>query len=123
MFEPGSTMKVLTVLRLWKVENIPQKVNLIPIQVQCRCYNHLVRDHEDYGVIDLGTIITKSSNVGVTQIALSLPREGLPTFFQRFGFGKTTGSGFPGESRGLMQPPMRGILLNCLPCLMVMVLR
>ena len=105
MFEPGSTMKVLTVAAaLESGKYTPEsKFNTHPGTMQV--LNHLVRDHEDYGVIDLGTIITKSSNVGVTQIALSLPREGLPTFFQRFGFGKTTGSGFPGESRGLMQPP------------------
>lgn len=105
MFEPGSTMKVLTVAAaLESGKYTPEsQFNTHPGTMQV--LNHLVRDHEDYGVIDLGTIITKSSNVGVTQIALSLPREGLPTFFQRFGFGKTTGSGFPGESRGLMQPP------------------
>lgn len=104
MFEPGSTMKVLTVAAgLESGKFTPEsKFNTNPGTMQV--LNHLVRDHENYGVIDLGTIITKSSNVGATQIALALPPEGLPTFFQRFGFGRTTGSGFPGESRGLIQP-------------------
>ena len=105
MFEPGSTMKVLTVAAgLESGKFTPEsKFDTNPGTMQV--LNHRVTDHENYGVIDLGTIITKSSNVGATQIALALPREGLPTFLQRFGFGKTTGSGFPGESRGLMQPP------------------
>lgn len=104
MFEPGSTMKVLTVaLGLESGKFTPEsKFNTNPGTM--RVLNHLVRDHENYGVIDLGTIITKSSNVGSTQIALSLPPEALPTFLQRLGFGKVTGSGFPGESRGLIQP-------------------
>jgi len=105
MFEPGSTMKVLTVAAgLESGKFTPDsKFNTNPGSMMV--LNHLVRDHENYGVIDLGTIITKSSNVGATQIALALPPEGLPMFFKRFGFGKLTGSGFPGESRGLMQPP------------------
>ena len=104
MFEPGSTMKVLTVaLGLESGKFTPEsKLNTNPGTMQV--LNHLVRDHENYGIIDLGTVIAKSSNVGVTQIALALPPEALPTFFQRFGFGRTTGSGFPGESRGLIQP-------------------
>ncbi len=104
MFEPGSTMKVLTVAAgLESGKFTPEsKFNTNPGSMQV--LNHLVRDHENYGVIDLGTILTKSSNVGASQIALALPPEMLPTFFQRFGFGRTTGSGFPGESKGLIQP-------------------
>ena len=107
MFEPGSTMKVLTVaagLESGKYTT-SSRFNTNPGTYQV--YNKTIRDHENYGVIDLGTIITKSSNVGAAQIALSLPPEALPTFYERFGLGKVTGSGFPGESRGRLQPPER----------------
>ncbi|HEX5277722.1 MAG TPA: penicillin-binding transpeptidase domain-containing protein [Fluviicoccus sp.] len=107
MFEPGSTMKVFTVsagLESGKYTT-SSRFNTNPGTYQV--YNKTIRDHENYGVIDLGTIITKSSNVGAAQIALSLPRETLPTFYDRFGFGRVTGSGFPGESRGRLQPPER----------------
>lgn len=107
MFEPGSTMKVLTVAAgLESGKYTPDsKFNTNPGSYQV--YNKTITDHENYGIIDMGTIITKSSNVGAAQIALSLPPDGLPTFLQRFGLGKVTGSGFPGETRGRLQPPER----------------
>jgi cell division protein FtsI (penicillin-binding protein 3) len=107
MFEPGSTMKPFTIAAgLESGKYTPRSMfNTSPGTLQV--YDKLIRDHENYGVIDMGTIITKSSNVGAAQIGLSLPRETLPTFFSRIGFGKSTGSGFPGESPGRLQPPER----------------
>lgn len=107
MFEPGSTMKPFTVAVALESGKYSTRSLFNTNPGSYRVYNKLITDHHNYGVIDLGTIITKSSNVGTTQIALSLPPETLPTFFSRFGFGKTTGSGFPGESAGRLQPPER----------------
>jgi len=107
MFEPGSTMKPFTVAVAMESGKYSPRSLFNTNPGTYRVHDKLVRDHQNYGVIDLGTIITKSSNVGTTQIALSLPPETLPTFLGRFGFGKNTGSGFPGESAGLLQPPER----------------
>lgn len=107
MFEPGSTMKPFTVAVAMESGKYSPRSLFNTNPGTYRVHNKLVSDHQNYGVIDLGTIITKSSNVGTTQIALSLPREALPTFLGRFGFGKNTGSGFPGESAGRLQPPER----------------
>lgn len=105
MFEPGSTMKPFTIAAGLESGKYTTKslFNTAPGTLQV--YNKLIRDHENYGVIDLGTIITKSSNVGAAKIALSLPIETLPHIFSRVGFGKVTDSGFPGESAGILQPP------------------
>ncbi|RZU35369.1 peptidoglycan synthetase FtsI [Fluviicoccus keumensis] len=107
MFEPGSTMKIFTVSAGLESGKYTPSSRFNTNPGTYTVYNKTIRDHENYGVIDMGTIITKSSNVGAAQIALSLPRETLPTFFDRFGFGRVTGSGFPGESRGRIQPPER----------------
>lgn len=107
MFEPGSTMKPFTVAVAMESGKYSPRSLFNTNPGTYRVHNKLVSDHQNYGVIDLGTIITKSSNVGTTQIALSLPRETLPVFLGRFGFGKNTGSGFPGESAGRLQPPER----------------
>ncbi len=107
MFEPGSTMKPFTVAVALESGKYTTRSQFNTHPGSYRVYNKVITDHHDYGVIDLGTIITKSSNVGTTQIALSLPADTLPTFFARFGFGKVTGSGFPGESAGRLQPPER----------------
>lgn len=100
MFEPGSTMKPLTVAAALASGKYTTRSLFNTNPGTYRVYNKLIRDHENYGVIDLGTIITKSSNVGTAQIALSLPPETLPTMFARFGLGVRTASGFPGESPG-----------------------
>ncbi|MDF2445008.1 MAG: cell division protein [Moraxellaceae bacterium] len=107
MFEPGSTMKPFTVAAALESGKYTARSLFNTNPGTLTVYNKTIRDHDNYGVIDMGTIITKSSNVASAQIALALPRETLPTFFSRIGFGKTTGSGFPGESAGLLQPPQR----------------
>lgn len=107
MFEPGSTMKPFTVSVAMESGKYSPRSLFNTNPGTFRVYDKLIRDHQNYGVIDLGTIITKSSNVGAAQIAMSLPPETLPTFFSRFGFGRNTGSGFPGESAGRLQPPQR----------------
>ncbi len=106
-FEPGSTMKPLTVLMAletgkYQADSI---VNTSPGSM--RVGNHTIRDTHNYGALTLGGIIIKSSNVGVSKIALSLPYNTLPEFYKRIGFGKRSAVGFPGESAGLMLPPSK----------------
>jgi cell division protein FtsI (penicillin-binding protein 3) len=60
------------------------------------------RDHHNLGAIPLTTVIAKSSNVGMTKLALTLPPELMWETLNAFGFGQVTGSGFPGESAGLL---------------------
>ncbi len=107
MFEPGSTIKPFTVAAALESGKFTARSLFDTNPGTFRVYDKLVRDHHNNGVIDMQTLITKSSNVGTAQIAGALPREALPTFFARMGFGRSTGSGFPGESAGLLQPPAR----------------
>lgn len=107
MFEPGSTMKLFTVLAALESGRYTAQSLLNTNPGTYRVINKTIRDHDNYGVIDLTTLLAKSSNVASAQIAGSLPRETLPHLFRRLGFGAKTDSGFPGESTGLMQPPER----------------
>ncbi|HAG95362.1 MAG TPA: cell division protein, partial [Gammaproteobacteria bacterium] len=61
-----------------------------------------IRDMSNYGVIDLGKIIAKSSNVGASKLALSMDDQYLSSFFRKVGLGQATGVGFPGESVGML---------------------
>lgn len=103
MFEPGSVMKLFTLSAgLESGKYTPNSIfNTNPGWM--RVANTVVKDHENDGVMDLGGILVKSSNVGAAMVALSLPPEALPEIFTRFGFGHISGSGFPGEARGMMQ--------------------
>lgn len=102
-FEPGSTMKPLTVAMA--LESGKYTTNsVVNTTGSMRIGNHTIRDTHNYGPLTLGGIIQKSSNVGVAKIALSLPYSTLPTFYKRVGFGERSAVKFPGESAGLILP-------------------
>ena len=100
MFEPGSSMKPFTmVAALLSGKYTPASViDTSPGTLKLAGYT--IHDEEDFGRIDLTTIIEKSSNVGASKIALSLDPQLMWKTFASFGFGKSTGSGFPGEVTG-----------------------
>ena len=50
----------------------------------------------------MSRVIEKSSQVGVTKIALDLGHEPIREVFQRFGIGRSAATGFPGERAGLL---------------------
>ena len=56
----------------------------------------------DLGRVSLTTVLSRSSNVGSTKVAMSLEPDQLWQTMTRFGFGSLTSSGFPGESAGLL---------------------
>ena len=59
-------------------------------------------DHDTLGVIDLGEVLSRSSNVAMAKIALSLEPSQMHDTLSALGFGEVTASGFPGESAGLL---------------------
>ena len=106
-FEPGSTMKPLTVAMALESGKYTANSVINTSPGSMRVGNHTIRDTHNYGQLTLGGIIQKSSNVGVAKLALSLPYETLPTFYKRLGFGQRSAVKFPGESSGLILPPSK----------------
>ncbi len=99
-FEPGSTMKPITVLAaLESKKYFPHtKVDTSPGRVKIK--GKTIFDPVNYGVIDLSKIVAKSSQVGITKVAMELEPKLVRDMFYRMGLGESTGSGFPGESTG-----------------------
>ena len=102
VFEPGSTMKPVTIAAaLMSGQYDPDsQADTSPGFIKVK--RKTIRDHRNYGVLDITGIITKSSNVGVTKLALSLPENSIRDTFYSFGLGQSTGTGFPGESAGIL---------------------
>ena len=67
--------------------------------------NVITQDNNNLGEVDVTTILAKSSNVGVAKIALDLDHRDLWAALSRFGIGRLTDSGFPGESAGVLNDP------------------
>jgi cell division protein FtsI (penicillin-binding protein 3) len=61
-----------------------------------------IPDRNNLGAISLTTVLEKSSNVGMTKMAMTLSPKSMYDTLTAFGFGEVTGSGFPGESAGLL---------------------
>ncbi len=64
--------------------------------------NKVFEDEHDLGVVDLATILAKSSNVGTAKVALSLQPEQIWKTLTALGLGQVTGGGYPGESAGML---------------------
>jgi cell division protein FtsI (penicillin-binding protein 3) len=62
----------------------------------------LIEDEHPVGAVGLAQILAKSSNVGMTKIALGLEPQTIWSTLSQLGFGRVTTSGFPGESAGLL---------------------
>ncbi|NLA68926.1 MAG: penicillin-binding protein 2, partial [Gammaproteobacteria bacterium] len=64
-------------------------------------------DPRNLGVLDTTGVITKSSNIGTSMIVQKLDNRYFHDFLARMGYGRSTGSGFPGEASGLLLPADR----------------
>jgi len=99
--EPGSVIKALTVAAALEDGVDPDIViPTTPLVVS----GHPIRDVHDYGPVTLERLLMKSSNIGASRLALGMDNARFHDVLQRFGFGQSTGSGFPGESAGVLVP-------------------
>lgn len=98
--EPGSTVKPFTLLAALESGKFAAdtKIDTSPGYLKV-AYKTFV-DPKNYGVLDLAGILTKSSQVGTTKVALALDANSTRGLFERVGFGEPIGSGFPGEIVG-----------------------
>ncbi len=102
IFEPGSSIKPLIVAAaLESGQYRPSSViDTAPGAITVGAKT--IEDKRNLGRVSLTTILARSSNVGATRLAMSLPADQLWSTMTGFGFGELTASGFPGESAGLL---------------------
>lgn len=102
IFEPGSSIKPLILAAALEsgryrpssyVDTAPGFVVVGPKKIE---------DSRNLGRISLTTVLSRSSNVGVTKVAMTLEPDQLWGTMTGFGLGSLTSSGFPGESAGLL---------------------
>lgn len=103
VFEPGSTIKAFTIAAALASGRYTPSTIVETGPGFLSVSDHLIRDVRDFGTIDVANVIRRSSNVGASKIALSLGPEPLWNMFSAVGFGRDTGSGFPGEASGQLQ--------------------
>ena len=100
LFEPGSTLKPFTLAAALESGRYTPTSTVDTSPGNFKVGRDTVRDIKNYGTLDLGGIIEKSSNVGASKIALSLEAEVLWKMFRDFGFGSISEIALPGEGYG-----------------------
>ncbi len=100
VFEPGSTVKPFSIAAALATGKYQPDsvVNTLPGWMRIGRYT--IRDVSRGGMLSLTGILMKSSNVGISKIALDIGAEPVYAVMQQAGFGQDTGLGFPGERVG-----------------------
>ncbi|MGP4123409.1 MAG: peptidoglycan glycosyltransferase FtsI [Sodalis sp. (in: enterobacteria)] len=99
MFEPGSTVKPIVVMTALQRGVVRENsvLNTLPYVIG----GHEIKDIARYAELTVTGILQKSSNVGVSKLALAMPSSALVEAYSRFGLGKASDLGLVGESGGL----------------------
>ena len=104
VIEPGSTIKPFTIATALESGKWTPTTMLDTDPGTFTIDGHLIRDDSNNGRIDVSQVITYSSNVGASKISLTLTPQQMDKVLHQFGFGASTGSGFPGEVGGYIPP-------------------
>ncbi|MBU1294334.1 MAG: penicillin-binding protein 2 [Gammaproteobacteria bacterium] len=102
LFEPGSTMKPFTISAALMSDQYTTETTIDTSPGYLRFGRFTIRDAANYGVIDFEKLLIKSSNVGASKIALSLPQDAIWNMDYELGIGSPVGIGFPGEASGVL---------------------
>lgn len=105
VFEPGSTAKIMTMAAALEMKTVtPSTPVVIPNRLQR--YDANFKDSHEHPTLyrTVAGTLAESSNIGTILVSETLKKATLESYFHKFGLGKTSGTGFPGESAGLLPP-------------------
>lgn len=102
VYDPGSIIKPLIVAKALDDKLVtPNTVfNTNPYKVGPK----LIKDDHPMSSMTVSEIIQYSSDIGTSKIAMMMSPENMWNFYHQVGFGKKLGTGFPGETKGIMNP-------------------
>ena len=100
IMEPGSTVKPFTILAALESGKFSSDSIISTSPGYLKVDYKTFVDSSNYGELKLEDVLSKSSQVGTTKVALALDPDSTRELFQRVGFGEVVGSGFPGETLG-----------------------
>ena len=100
VFEPGSTLKPLTIAAALEARAIGTDVYIDTAPGRFKVGNMVVKDPRNYGTLTLSRILAKSSNVGASKVALLMKSKDHWKFLNKVGLGRKPDAGFFGEREG-----------------------
>jgi cell division protein FtsI/penicillin-binding protein 2 len=117
VFEPGSVFKVVTISGALSQHDVTPSTEFT-VPGSLRVADRVIHDAEPHGTerLKVSQILQRSSNIGTVEIAEKyLGESGLKRWMGRFGFGRTTGIDFPGESPGILPSYWSGSTIGNVP--------
>jgi cell division protein FtsI (penicillin-binding protein 3) len=107
VLEIGSVMKVFTAAAALDAGTVRPDTAIDCERGKLKIGRATIRDTHEDGVLSVGGVIKRSSNVGAVKIARSVGKERLYAMLRRLGFGQKTGIELPGEETGVVRPAER----------------
>jgi cell division protein FtsI (penicillin-binding protein 3) len=106
-YEPGSTFKIVTASAAIEESLLPIHALIDTSPGTLRVGDRLITEYRghNYQLLSFADVLIKSSNVGAVKIGFKIGTERLGRYVDRFGFGRTVGRDFPGESAGIVWKP------------------
>jgi cell division protein FtsI (penicillin-binding protein 3) len=100
VYDPGSIMKPLVIAKALDLKMVtPQTVfDTHPWSVGPK----LIKDDHPYPHMTVAEIIQHSSDIGTSKIAMKFKAHDLWGYYRQVGFGQKMGTGFPGETKGIL---------------------
>ena len=94
LYEPGSVIKPFAAVAGIESGKYDVDTSIDTSPGYYKLNGYIVKDFRNYGNIDLRNILMKSSNVGISKLALSLEENILVETLSKFGFGRLTKNRF-----------------------------
>ncbi|MDT8880400.1 penicillin-binding transpeptidase domain-containing protein [Halomonas saccharevitans] len=106
-YEPGSVVKPLAMASMIEHGAVSPDTVVDTSPGWMVIDRFTIKDIRNYGELDLAGILRKSSNVGMSKLALRLEEPVIPATYRALGLGQSPGTGFPGEATGSIPAPVR----------------
>jgi cell division protein FtsI (penicillin-binding protein 3) len=102
-FEPGSVLKPLAVAAALESGQFTPDTIIDTAPGRFKVGRKVLHDPVNYRDLSIARVVAKSSQVGIVKMALQLDEQALWQMYNRLGLGMNPGTGFPGESAGILE--------------------
>lgn len=111
--EPGSTFKITTAIAAIEqgLVEFDEKFET-PEKGYKMIHGQTMRDHDPLGTMTFPEVISKSSNIATSEIAMRMEPESFYQYARNLGFGTPTQIDLPGETEGRLQRPYEWSLVT-----------
>ncbi|WP_234571030.1 penicillin-binding transpeptidase domain-containing protein [Rhodohalobacter sp. 614A] len=111
--EPGSTFKVTTAIAAIEQDLVDFNEKFeTPDTGYKMIHGQTMRDHDPLGTMTFQEVISKSSNIATSEIAMRMEPESFYQYARNLGFGTPTQIDLPGETEGRLQRPYEWSLVT-----------